>query len=302
MPDIIETPAPTDADFSGLWIPLVTPFRQGDNTGQVDLPAITALVQQLAADGIKGFVVCGSTGEAAALDKTEQLQVLDATLKAAPGLPVVMGLSGYNLKETSAWVRELGTWPIDGLLVPPPHYVRPSQAGLLHWFITLADASAVPLMVYDIPYRTGVTIERQTLRELAQHPRIQAIKDCGGDAAKTLALIAQGKLQVLAGEDLQMFATMAQGGVGAIAASAHLATTRFVRLVELLRAGQLAEARGLWTSLVPLVEAVFAQPNPGPVKGVLAHQGLVRNVLRAPMTASSSEHVAQMVCLLQALA
>lgn len=301
MPAITETSTPTDTNFSGLWIPLITPFRRGDTKCEVDVQAITALVQRLAADGIKGIVVCGSTGEAAALDKTEQLQVLDTTLKAAPGLPVVMGLSGYNLAETTAWVRELGAWPIVGLLVPPPHYVRPSQAGLLQWFTTLADASAVPLIIYDIPYRTGVAIERRTLLDLAQHPQIQAIKDCGGDAAKTLALIAQGKLQVLAGEDLQMFATVAQGGVGAIAASAHLATARFVRLVALLQAGQLAQARGLWTALVPLVEAVFAEPNPGPVKGVLAHQGFIHNALRAPMTVSSSDHVGRMVRLLQAV-
>ena len=283
----------TDTDFSGLWIPLITPFYQGKVDGQ----ALKALVKRLRADGVKGFVVCGSTGEAAALDKAEQLQVLDTTLKAAVGLPVVMGMSGYNLQETSAWVRELATWPLAGLLVPAPHYVRPSQAGLLHWFTTLADASTVPLIVYDIPYRTGVQLERQTLLELAQHPRIQAVKDCGGDTAKTLALIANGKLQVLAGEDLQMFATVAQGGVGAIAASAHLRTARFVRMIELLRAGELVDARGLWTALVPWIEAVFAEPNPAPIKAMLAYHGLIRNALRAPMTLSCPDHVAHMVRL-----
>ena len=280
----------TDTDFSGLWIPLITPFHQG----KVDLPSLKALVKRLRADGIKGIVACGSTGEAAALDKTEQLEVLGATLEAAQGLPVVMGMSGYNLPETTTWVRELAAWPLAGLLVPAPHYVRPSQAGLLHWFTTLADASAAPLIVYDIPYRTGVQLQRQTLLELALHPRIQAIKDCGGDAAKTLALIAQGKLQVLAGEDLQMFATVAQGGAGAIAASAHLETASFVRMVALLRAGELAEARRLWTTLLPWIEAVFAEPNPAPIKAMLAHHGLIHNELRAPMTLCSSEHAAHM--------
>ena len=285
-------------DFSGLWIPLITPFHKG----KVDREAITSLVKRLRADGIKGIVVCGSTGEAAALVKAEQLEVLDTTLEAAPGLPVVMGVSGYNLVETAAWVQELAAWPLAGLLVPAPHYIRPSQAGLLHWFHKLADASAAPLVIYDIPYRTGVQLERQTLLQLAMHARIQAIKDCGGDAAKTLALIAQGKLQVLAGEDLQMFATVAQGGVGAIAASAHLATARFVRLIALLRAGQLPEARVLWNGLVPWVEAVFAEPNPAPVKAMLAHHGVIHNELRAPMTVSSSGHVARMLGMLQTLA
>ena len=287
----------TDTDFSGLWIPLITAFHKG----KVEHAAIATLVKRLHADGIKGLVVCGSTGEAAALSKAEQLEVLDTTLKAAEGLPVVMGMSGYNLQETTTWIRELAAWPLAGLLVPAPHYVRPSQAGLSHWFTTLADASAAPLIVYDIPYRTGVQLERKTLLELAQHPRIQAVKDCGGDAAKTLALIAQGKLQVLAGEDLQLFATIVQGGVGAIAASAHLETARFVRVVDLLRAGKLVEARELWTALVPWIEAVFAEPNPAPIKAILANRGSIHNELRPPMTSCSPMHLAHMLQLRQEL-
>lgn len=287
----------TDTDFSGLWIPLITPLHQG----KVDLPAITTLVKRLCADGIQGIVVCGSTGEAAALDKAEQLEVLDTTLNAAPGLPVVMGLSGYHLGATTGWIRELAAWPIAGLLVPAPPYIRPSQAGLLNWFNTLADASGVPLIIYDIPYRTGVQLERHTLMELAGHPNIRAIKDCGGDAAKTLALIAHGKLQVLAGEDLQIFATVAQGGAGAIAASAHLGTGRFVRVLQLLAAGDLVRARASWAALVPWIEAVFAEPNPAPIKAMLARAGVIHNELRAPMTASSPEHIARMDRLRQEL-
>lgn len=286
----------TDTDFSGLWIPLITPFHKGD----VDLQAIASLVKRLRADGARGVVLCGSTGEAAALDRAEQLAILCATRAAVPGLPVVMGLSGYHLPETVAWVRELAATPIAGLLVPAPHYIRPSQAGLLHWFRALADASSVPLIVYDIPYRTGVTLERRTLLELAEHPQIQAIKDCGGDGAKTLALIAQGKLQVLAGEDLQMFATIAQGGVGAIAASAHLHTALFVQLIDRLRTGQLSQAREIWATLVPWIEGAFAEPNPAPVKALLAHQGIIHNELRAPMMACSAELAAKLVQWLQA--
>ena len=168
---------PPDIDFSGLWIPLVTPFH----AGQVDHEALAALARRLRADGVKGLVVCGSTGEAAALGEQEQLEVLDTVLSAAAGLPVIMGLSGYHLEQTVAWVTALSAMPVAGLLVPAPHYIRPSQAGLSQWFTTLADASAAPLVIYDIPYRTGVHIERQTLLELALHPRIQAIKDCAGD-------------------------------------------------------------------------------------------------------------------------
>ena len=284
---------PTDTDFSGLWIPLITPFHHG----KVDTGAISRLVRQQRADGVSGFVVCGSTGEAAALDKEEQKAVLRATLEAAQGVPVVMGVSGYHLAQTVAWIRELASFPLAGLLVPPPCYIRPSQDGLLQWFGAIADAATVALIIYDIPYRTGVQLERATLLELAMHPRIQAIKDCGGDGGKTLALIAQGKLQVLAGEDLQMFATLAQGGAGAIAASAHLGTARFVKLVQLLRAGDLAQARALWGPLVPWIEAVFAEPNPAPVKAALAQLGLIHNELRAPMTPTSAAHAAHVARL-----
>lgn len=284
-------------DFSGLWIPLITPFRDGN----IDHAALAQLARRLRKDGVKGLVVCGSTGEAAALDTQEQRDALATVLQAVPGMPVVMGLSGYHLAQTQAWVRELGALPLAGLLVPAPHYIRPSQAGLLQWFHALADASAVPLIVYDIPYRTGVAIERSTLLELALHPRIQAIKDCGGDMGKTLALIAQARLQVLAGEDLQMFAILAQGGVGAIAASAHLATNAFVQLVALLRAGQLAQARALWHALLPLVEGSFAEPNPGPVKCMLTLTGAIDGGLRAPMAPCSPALAAQLRRVLGAL-
>lgn len=284
---------PTSSHFSGLWIPLITPFSDG----ALDHPALARLVQQLRPTGIAGFVVCGSTGEAAALDKTEQLAVLDTVLQAADGLPVVMGLSGYHLPDTVTWVQKLASLPLTGLLVPPPHYIRPSQQGLLQWFTTIADASAVPLIVYDIPYRTGATMTLETLCTLARHPRIQAIKDCGGDAVKTQALIADGQLQVLAGEDAQLFSTTALGGAGAIAACAHLHTRQFVRVLELIRSENLKQARALWRPLQPFITALFAEPNPGPLKAVLAELGLIHNELRSPMTIATAAHIPKLTQL-----
>lgn len=278
----ILSPSP---DFSGLWVPLVTPFRGG----ALDHSALSALAQRLASTGIAGFVVCGSTGEAAALDSDEQLAALDTVTQAAPMVPRIMGISGYHLGKTLAWTRLLGGRELTGLLVPAPNYIRPSQAGLIEWFSAIADASDVPLVLYDIPYRTGISIGRETLLELAGHPGIRAVKDCGGDMAKTRAIIADGRLQVLAGEDAQMFSTVAEGGSGAIAASAHLQTDRFVRVLWLLRQGQLAEAREHWHPLLPLIEALFDDANPGPLKAVLASEGWVQDELRAPMTRASNE-------------
>lgn len=270
-------------NFSGLWIPLVTPFR-GD---AIDHPALAGLVRQLAAQGVAGFVVCGSTGEAAALCEAEQLAVLDTVRQHADGLPLLMGLSGYHLPKTLAWVETLSTQALAGLLVSAPCYIRPSQDGLLQWFETIAQASAVPLVLYDIPYRTGAVLQRDTLLRLAGHRNIAAIKDCGGDAGKTAALLADGRLQVLAGEDLHIFSTVAAGGAGAIAASAHLHTARFASVVRQLRDGKLEPARALWSGLPALIEALFAEPNPAPLKTLLAHQGLLRNELRRPMMEAS---------------
>ena len=272
-------------DFSGLWIPLVTPFRNGE----VDHLALTKLVQHYKQFAIAGLVVCGSTGEAAALDDCEQLAVLTTVLAAVEStakLKVVMGLSGYNLPATCAWVKTLARFPLAGLLVPAPHYIRPPQAGLLLWFAAIADAAAAPLVVYDIPYRTGVAISLETLRQLARHPNIAAIKDCGGDAAKTQALVHDGALQVLAGEDAQIFSTVAMGGVGAIAAAAHLRTAEFAEVITLLQRGELLKARAAWAPLPAHIAAMFAEPNPVRIKAALAGMGLIGNALRLPMVAS----------------
>lgn len=274
---------PTRPLFSGLWIALVTPFKDG----AVDHPALTALTVRLRGQGVAGFVACGSTGEAAALDRAEQLQVLETVLEAAGDSPVVMGVSGYHQGQVLDQVQALARYPLAGLLVSAPHYIRPSQEGLLHWFCAIADASTVPVVLYDIPYRTGATLTTETLLALAAHPRIQAIKDCGGSTAKTQALIADGRLQVLTGEDAQIFHTLALGGAGAISASAQWQTPRFVELMDLLRGGDLPGARRAWQALQPWIEACFAEPNPAPLKAMLAHAGEVRNELRAPMMVAS---------------
>ena len=145
----MQQPIPPSPDLAGLWIPLVTPFRGG----AVDHAALASLTRRLATTGIAGFVVCGSTGEAAALDEAEQLAVLDTVIEAAPGLPRMMGVSGYHLPKMLAWIDRLNAHDLSALLVPAPNYIRPSQAGLVDWFHAIADAGTAPLLVYDIPYR-----------------------------------------------------------------------------------------------------------------------------------------------------
>lgn len=270
--------------FSGIWVALVTPFKDG----AVDIPALRRLARHLLDAGVAGLVACGTTGEAAALSKDEQLAVLDALLDEVPGDRLVMGLAGNNLAEVLAFQREVQRRAIAGLLVPAPYYIRPSQEGLLSWFGAIADAASVPVILYDIPYRTGVKLELATLRALAKHPNVAAIKDCGGNPDTTQALIADGELDVLTGEDAQIFTTLCMGGRGAIAASAHIRPQEFVRLVDCVAAGELDAARRIFQGLLPLIQMMFVEPNPAPVKSLLALQGLIRDELRPPMQRSSA--------------
>ncbi|HTK00576.1 MAG TPA: 4-hydroxy-tetrahydrodipicolinate synthase [Bordetella sp.] len=271
--------------FRGIWIPLVTPFRHGE----VDLAALRRLVRHYREAGIHGLVACGSTGEAAALDEAEQLLVLDTILSEAGGLPVAMGLSGNHLGQARARIRHFGERPLAGVLVSAPAYVRPAQDGLRLWFETLADGSRVPLALYDIPYRTGATLDTATLLALAAHPNIVAIKDCGGSLDKTIALIADGRLAVMAGEDLHALATLSLGGAGAIIASAHVRPDLHVAMFEATQAGAWDRARALCHALAPMIRLLYAHPNPGPVKAVLAALHGCEDTPRPPMTAPGAE-------------
>lgn len=267
------------ASFSGIWVALVTPF----NNNAVDLPAVKRLAQYLIASGVSGLVVCGTTGEAAALSKEEQLAVLDAVLDVVPASQVVMGLSGNNMLDTLQMQQEIQLRDIAGVLIPAPYYIRPSQCGLVDYFTQLADASSVPVILYNIPQRTGIVMELQTIRQIARHPQVKAIKDCGGNPDTTMALIDDGEIDVMTGEDNLILTTLCLGGTGAISASAHIYPQRFVQLVQQVANGDLAAARANFYTLLPMIHQMFSFPNPAPVKAALAQQGLIRNELRSPM-------------------
>lgn len=271
--------------FTGIWVPLVTPFHNGE----IDFAALAATARKLSGAGISGLVTCATTGEAAALSEDEQLAVLDAVLEAVPGQPVVMGLCDNNMASLLARLRRIQERPVAGLLVTPPYYIRPSQAGLIEYFNALADAASVPIIIYNIPYRTGVAMELETLRAIAQHERIVAIKDCGGSLALTMQLIADGDLDVLAGEDQQILSTLCLGGSGAIAASAHIRPDLFAQLPHLVNESRLGEAREIFYRLLPLIHRAFEEPNPAVVKAALAQMGQMRDELRAPMQAASAQ-------------
>lgn len=275
------------SSFQGIWVPIVTPFHNG----AIDFAGLRRLVSHLLEKGVDGIVVCGTTGEAAALGKHEQLAVLDAVLEQVPPERVVMGLAGNNLSELLQFQSEILKRPLAGLLVPPPYYIRPSQAGLEAFFKTVADASSVPVILYDIPYRTGIAFEQATLLRIVAHERIVAIKDCGGNPATTFALLSSGKVDVLCGEDNQIFGALCLGAKGAIAASAHVHPELFVTLYQQIRDNQLAAGRTTFFQLLPLIHSLFIEPNPAPVKTALALEGLIHDELRAPMQRSSEATV-----------
>lgn len=276
--------------FQGVWVPLVTPF----SGGAVDGGALRRLVRHYASAGVDGLVVCGSTGEAASLDDAEQLAVLDAVLTEAGRLPVIMGLAGNHQGHVLQRLSAFGTRPLAGILAPAPYYVRAGQEGAAAYFRRLADASRFPLVLYDIPYRTGTTLDTSTLLSLAAHPNVAAIKDCGGSLDKTLALIADGQMNVLAGEDLLTLSVLCLGGAGMIAAAAHLRPDLFVAMYRAVRNQQLDQARRLFHALAPVIRLAFEEPNPGPLKAQLGRQGLLTEELRQPMPTASAALAARL--------
>ncbi|WP_248749849.1 4-hydroxy-tetrahydrodipicolinate synthase [Pseudomonas sp. MWU15-20650] len=278
------------SSFQGIWVPVVTPFHDG----AIDFNGLRRLVSHLLEKHVAGIMVCTTTGEAASLSRLEQLAVLDAVLQWVPAHRVVMGLSGNNQIELLQFQGDILKRPLAGLLVPAPSYIRPSQAGLEAFFRTVADASSVPIIVYDIPYRTGVTFEQATLLNIVAHERIVAIKDCGGNLGNTLAVLASGEVDVLCGEDIQIFNALCLGASGAIAASAHVHTEQFVALWQQIQGNQLADARVTFGRLLPLINTLFMEPNPAPVKAALALEGLIGSELRAPMQRASEALLARL--------
>ncbi|MCL2658680.1 MAG: 4-hydroxy-tetrahydrodipicolinate synthase [Betaproteobacteria bacterium] len=271
-------------NFSGVWIPIVTPFCCG---GVIDHAALACLARHLAGQGIAGFVAGATTGEGALLHPGEQEAIFDTLRGAAPELPVVLGVTQFATEAAVAQARSLAALRPDGLLVTPPSYLRPSQQGIRRHFEALAQAADLPLLIYNIPYRTGVTIELETLQALATDARIAGIKECGGGMERMQRLINETPLRVLTGDDNQIFMALCLGADGAIAAAAHVRTELYVRMFDLLREGQLAQARRIHAALASIVGSLFAEPNPAPLKAWLASEEWCEPELRLPFVPAS---------------
>ncbi|KVN36191.1 4-hydroxy-tetrahydrodipicolinate synthase [Burkholderia pyrrocinia] len=269
--------------FEGIWLPLITPFH----AGEVDHAALARLARRYAATGIAGFVAGATTGEGALLDACEQDAVFATLRDAAPDHPIVVGLTASATHFAAARAREIAALRPDGLLVTPPVYVRPTQDGIRRHVEAVVEAAGLPVLVYNIPYRTGVNVELDTLQALARDTRVAGVKECGGSLERMTRLVHETPLAILSGDDSQNFAALCAGAHGTIASSAHLLPEWHVRLYTLLRDGRLADARRLSVALQPLVAALFAEPNPAPVKALLAAQGWCEDGLRLPFVPAS---------------
>lgn len=270
--------------ISGLWVPLVTPFKDG----AVDRASYERLVSHYIACGVDGLLPLGTTGESPALDDGEVEALIEWTLAVAAGrVPVFVGIGGNATHKVERTLRRLRHLPFDGILSVCPYYNRPGQDGLVQHFRAIASATDRPVMIYNIPYRTAVNLANDSLIELAQLANIIGVKDSSGSMVQSLDLLARRPegFSVLTGEDALYFTMMANGADGGILAASHLMTERFVEVGRRFAANDVAGARRLWTPLAELVPLLFGEANPMPIKHCLWRQGLIASPeCRLPLT------------------
>jgi len=269
--------------IEGLWLPLVTPFRDG----ALDERSLRRLARHYLGQPVDGMILAATTGEGLTIDEdeTERLTAIVA-IEVAGRIPVFLGLSGSDTRKVAKALAHTAPWPVDGYLIACPYYTRPSQAGLYHHFAALAGETARPIMIYNIPYRTGVNLANDTLLRLAELPNIVGVKDCCADQVQSFDLMRARPdgFAVMTGEDALLYAALTQGGDGAILASAHVETARFAAIRQMLLAGDHRAALQAWRGLVDLARLLFAEPSPAPIKHWLARAGLIDSPeVRAPM-------------------
>lgn len=270
-------PAPT-----GLWLPLITPFRDG----ALDETSLRRLVRHYAAGPVDGLILAATTGEGTTLD-AEETQRLVAIAAEECRLPLYLGLSGSDTRKLTKELARTAAWPVEGTLIACPYYVRPSQEGLERHFSALAEATDRPILIYNIPYRTGVNLGNEAMLRLAGRPNIVGVKDCCADARQSFELLRDrpAGFSVLTGEDALFYTALTQGADGGILASAHVETAAFAAIRDRLLAGDQPGALAAWRDLSELPGLLFAEPSPAPIKHWLWRTGLIDSPeLRLPMT------------------
>ena len=288
---MVETPS-RNLPFGSLVTAMVTPFTAD---GEVDLDATAALAAKLVDDGCDGLVVSGTTGETSTLEDSEKEDLFRVVAETVGDRARVIAGTGTNHTSHSVeMARRAERAGAHAQLVVTPYYNKPTQSGVLAHFTAVSEASDLPIMIYDIPGRSGIPITTETMLRLAENPKIGALKDAKADFAAVTRVLAATDLDVYSGDDGLTLPWMAAGAVGVVSVSAHVATAAFRALVDAAAAGDFAEARRIHFELDPVIRAVMTHiPGAISAKHILHRQGVLPNaVVRLPLVEPDEREVA----------
>jgi 4-hydroxy-tetrahydrodipicolinate synthase len=267
--------------FSGSFVALVTPFRDG----RVDTAKLEDLVDLHVQAGTSGLVPCGTTGESATLSHEEHELVISTVVRRADGrIPVIAGTGSNSTAEAIRLTRHARESGADAALLITPYYNKPTQRGLVAHFEAIARETDIPLILYNVPSRTGVNMLPQTVIECARLPNVVGIKEASGSVDQTVEILSGSELVVLSGDDSLTLPLMAVGAKGVISVAANVAPKLMVDLVDLAADGNFAGARDVHFRLYPLFKALFVETNPIPVKAAMVLQGRIGPEIRLPLT------------------
>jgi len=272
--------------FKGVITALITPLRDG----KVDEAAFTQLLERQIAAGIHGVVPMGTTGESASLTADEHKQVVELCVRVAAGRTRVIAGAGSSATDKAIELARFAkTVGADGALIVTPYYNRPSQAGLAQHFEAIAEAVQLPVLLYNVPGRTGVDMSNETVARLAAHPNIVGIKDATGDLGRVSWMRANigGQFDLISGDDPSYLGYHAQGGVGVISVTSNVAPEAMVAMHEAAAAGDYATARDWQDRLIGLHKALFLDNSPAPTKYALSRLQLCSEEMRLPLSLTS---------------
>jgi 4-hydroxy-tetrahydrodipicolinate synthase len=269
--------------FTGVGTALITPFTK---SGALDEAAITRLAKRQIDNGVHFLVPCGTTGETPTLSAAERRRVVELTLAAANGrVPVMAGAGGYDTQEVVHLSKEMQGLGVQGLLQVTPYYNKPTPEGLYAHFSKIAEATTLPIVLYNVPGRTGCNIDAATLAKLATIPHVVGVKEASGNITQMVEICraVPPDFLVLSGDDALTLPLMAIGGRGLISVASNAIPKEMSQMVEAAERGDYAQARQIHHRLVPLMLGNFIESNPGPVKFAMAAMGLCEEAYRLPM-------------------
>ncbi|MBI4465617.1 MAG: 4-hydroxy-tetrahydrodipicolinate synthase [Acidobacteria bacterium] len=288
-------------NLKGCGTALVTPF-QGD--GSLDEATLRRLVRSQVAARIDFLVPCGTTGESPTLSAEEHLRVVEITLEEAHGkVPMVPGAGGNNTRAVCERIRSLERMGVDGILSVSPYYNKPTQEGIYQHYRTLAESTPLPILVYNVPGRTGSNVEPKTLARLAEIPNILGVKEASGNVAQVgeIFRLVPESFKVFSGDDALTLPLMALGASGVISVVSNVVPSEMTDLVGSCLRGDFATAQRLNQRLLPLMQVLFVESNPIPVKAALAVLGRIQPNYRLPLVPLHPDNLAKVVKVLEEL-